>query len=201
MPDSDEAPTERPPTAARILDVAERLFQRRGYNAVSYADLAAELGLTTAAIHYHFPSKGDLGRAVVARYRRANAKKRAAIRNDASTLRARLQRYVELYAGVLADGGMCLCGVLAADEATLPEPVRREVRGFFDDQTDWLTSILAENTDGGASRLPSGCASPRQVADLLLSTIEGAMLTHRSPRNELNTFRASLRCLIDTLAP
>ena len=199
MSDSDEAPTDRSPTAARILDVAERLFQRRGYNAVSYADLAAELGLTTAAIHYHFPSKDDLGQAVVARYRRVNAKQRAAIRTETSALRARLQRYAELYAGVLADGGMCLCGVLAADEATLPEPVRREVRGFFDDQTDWLTSILAEDTDGGAGL--DGCASPRQVADLLLSTIEGAMLTHRSPRNELNTFRASLRCLIDTIAP
>lgn len=198
MPDSDEAPTDRSPTAARILDVAERLFQRRGYNAVSYADLAAELGLTTAAIHYHFPSKDDLGEAVVARYRRANAKQRAAIRTETGALRARLQRYAELYAGVLADGGMCLCGVLAADEATLPEPVRREVRGFFDDQTDWLTSIFAEETDV-TTRL-EGCESPRQAAELFLAAIEGAMLTHRTPRNELNAYRSSLRCLIDTIA-
>jgi AcrR family transcriptional regulator len=34
-------------TAARILDSAERLVQSRGFNGFSYADVAAELGVTT----------------------------------------------------------------------------------------------------------------------------------------------------------
>jgi hypothetical protein len=89
--------------------------------------------------------------------------------------------------------------VLAADHATLPAEVRREVQGFFDDQTDWLTSILAEGADVTA-RL-EGCESPRQAAKLFLAGIEGAMLTHRTPRNQLRTYRATLRGLIDTIAP
>jgi len=185
-------------TATRILDAAQDLVQRRGYNAVSYGDLAAELDLTTAAIHYHFPSKADLAQAVVARYRRANAEERAAIRTRTDSLRERLTQYVDLYADVLKDGGLCLCGVLAADNATLPAEVRREVQGFFDDQTDWLTSILAEGAD--VDRRLKGCESSRQAAQLLLAAVEGAMLTHRSPRNELRSYRATLRCLIDTLA-
>jgi len=192
------AEEDHPRTATRILDAAQDLVQRRGYNAVSYGDLAAELDLTTAAIHYHFPSKADLGQAVVARYRRANAEERAAIRTRTDTVRERLEQYVDLYADVLAGGGLCLCGVLAADAATLPSEVHREVQGFFDDQTDWLTSILAEGTD--AERRLEGCESPRQVAELFLAAVEGAMLTHRTPRNELRTYRATLRCLIDTIA-
>ena len=192
------AEEDRPRTATRILDAAQDLVQRRGYNAVSNGDLAAELDLTTAAIHYHFPSKADLGQAVVARYRRANAEERAAIRARTDTVRERLEQYVDLYADVLAGGGLCLCGVLAADAATLPSEVHREVQGFFDDQTDWLTSVLAEGPDVTA-RL-KGCESPRQAAELFLATVEGAMLTHRTPRNELNAYRASLRCLIDTIA-
>ncbi len=196
----EDAPdTDRTSTATRILDTAQALVQRRGYNAVSYGDLAAELDLTTAAIHYHFPSKADLGQAVVARYRRANAEERAAIRARTDAIRERLTQYVDLYAGVLKDGGLCLCGVLAADNATLPAEVRREVQGFFDDQTDWLTSILAEGADVTA-RL-EGCESPRQAAQLFLAAIEGAMLTHRTPRNQLRTYRATLRGLIDTIAP
>jgi len=197
MQDSDVPSTESSPTADRILDVAQERIQRRGYNAVSYGDLADELDLTTAAIHYHFPSKADLGQAVVARYRHVNAEKRTAIRAQTDALRARLEQYVELYASILADGGLCLCGVLAADEATLPETVCREVQGFFDDQTDWLTSILAEGKTGDAGL--EGCESPRRVAEVFLATIEGGMLTHRSPRNELNAYRASLRGLIDTI--
>ena len=35
--------TVEPDTASRILDVAERLVQSRGFNAFSYADVAGEL--------------------------------------------------------------------------------------------------------------------------------------------------------------
>ena len=48
-------------TAERILDVSERLIQVRGFNAFSYADVAAELDVTKASLHYHFPRKGELG--------------------------------------------------------------------------------------------------------------------------------------------
>ena len=55
-------------TAARILDVAEQLVQVRGFNGFSYADIAAELQITKAALHYHFASKADLGEALISRY-------------------------------------------------------------------------------------------------------------------------------------
>src|SRR5271170_7068139 len=54
--------------ARAILDVAEQLAQTRGYNGFSYADIAAELGVTKASLHYHFPSKAELGRALIVRY-------------------------------------------------------------------------------------------------------------------------------------
>src|SRR5271167_2757692 len=52
-------------TAARALDVAERLVQVRGFNAFSYADVSRELGLSTAALHYHFAGKAELGEALI----------------------------------------------------------------------------------------------------------------------------------------
>ena len=55
-------------TAARILDIAEQLVQVRGFNAFSYADIAAQLKITKAALHYHFAGKAELGEALIARY-------------------------------------------------------------------------------------------------------------------------------------
>ena len=55
-------------TPARILDIAERLVQIRGFNGFSYADVAAELQITTAALHYHFTGKPQLGLALIDRY-------------------------------------------------------------------------------------------------------------------------------------
>ncbi len=60
--------TARTDTADRILDLAERLVQTRGFNGFSYADIASELGVTKASLHYHFPTKAELGRRLISRY-------------------------------------------------------------------------------------------------------------------------------------
>ena len=49
-------------TSQRILDIAERLVQTRGYNGFSYADIAQALKVTKASLHYHYPAKADLGK-------------------------------------------------------------------------------------------------------------------------------------------
>ena len=47
-------------TRQRILDIAGELFARQGYTGTSIADIARELGTTTAALYYHFPSKSAI---------------------------------------------------------------------------------------------------------------------------------------------
>jgi AcrR family transcriptional regulator len=47
-------------TKQRILAIAAELFARQGYTGTSIADIAHELGTTTAALYYHFPSKADI---------------------------------------------------------------------------------------------------------------------------------------------
>src|SRR5271169_1858862 len=117
------------PTAAAtaILDVAERLAQTRGYNGFSYADIAAQLLITKASLHYHFPSKAELGRALIVRYRVAFENALEVIANEPADARMKLQRYVDLYCQVLVADRMCLCGMLAAEYATLPLPMQVEL--------------------------------------------------------------------------
>jgi AcrR family transcriptional regulator len=47
-------------TRQRILAIAADLFARQGYTGTTIADIARELGTTTAALYYHFPSKADI---------------------------------------------------------------------------------------------------------------------------------------------
>src|ERR1039457_3382281 len=111
-----------PPTAAAtaILDVAERLAQTRGYNGFSYADIAAKLGVTKASLHYHFPSKAELGRVLIARYQSVFGAALEAIDQRALKPPEKLRQYVGLYDAVMRNDRMCLCGMLAAEYATLP---------------------------------------------------------------------------------
>ena len=165
-------------TAERILDLAERLIQTRGYNGFSYADIAQDLGIRKASLHHHFPTKSDLGRRLLERYHDRFLGALAGIDARVKKPRARLQAYAGLYEGVLRDGErMCLCGMLAADFTTLPKAIREEVRRFFDVNEAWLAGVLA---DGRRDRSLKVSGPVDAEARVLLDGFEGAMLVART---------------------
>src|SRR5580698_629647 len=90
-------------TATQILDVAERLVQVRGFNGFSYADVAAELKITKAALHYHFAGKAELGEALVARYATRFTEALREVEARAPEASARLDAYADLYLDVLRE--------------------------------------------------------------------------------------------------
>lgn len=185
-----------PTTAARaILDAAEGLAQKRGYNGFSYADVAAQIGVTKASLHYHFPSKAQLGRALIERYHVAFAEALGTIDHEADGPCEKLQRYVDLYDAVLQNDRMCLCGMLAAEYATLPEPMQTQLQLFFDANERWLTTVLEEGCRAGQFAFKAGA---NERARVLLGALEGAMLIARS-YGELRRFRVAADFLLADL--
>jgi TetR/AcrR family transcriptional repressor of nem operon len=166
-----------PDTSQRILDTAERLVQTRGFNGFSYADVAAALKVTKASLHYHFPTKAELGHRLIARYETAFLKALAEIDRTASDARDKLRRYAKIYADVLRDDRMCLCGMLAAEYATLPKPMKDEMRHFFDENERWLVRVLEEGRAAGNLRFTGPALD---VARALVGSLEGAMMIARS---------------------
>lgn len=184
--------TNEKPTAERILDIAERLVQTRGFTNFSYADIAAELGITKASLHYHFPGKAELGQAVIARYGERFAEALREIDRTVPDARAKLEAYAGLYADVLRGNRMCMCGVLAGEYETLPDPMRAAVIRFFDDNQTWLVHVLDE---GLQDRTLEFSGSKEDVAQTVLVTLEGAMLVAR-PYGDLGRFTATSQQLI-----
>jgi TetR/AcrR family transcriptional repressor of nem operon len=183
-------------TADRILDVAEGLVQTRGYAAFSYADIAQVLRIRKASVHYHFASKGELTRAVAARYRAgfSAALQELEVRYPDPT--RRLTRYVRLFQDALRAGDhMCLYGMLASDSETLPEPVRAELHRFLADQEVWLAKLLTEGRTAGAFRFEG---TPAAQASGLLAGLEGAMLLARA-RRDVPRFASMALTLVSAL--
>jgi TetR/AcrR family transcriptional repressor of nem operon len=188
-------PTRRD-TAPRILDVAERLVQVRGFNAFSYADVAAELGITKASLHYHFPGKAELGLALITRYAQRFAHALEQIDRDTEGAPTKLTAYAKLYADVLSGQRMCLCGMLAAEYRTLPEPIMKAVVAFFDDNETWLVGVLEQgHTDGTLTFDRSACDTARMI----ISVLEGAMLVAR-PYGDSERFQAAAASLLSALS-
>jgi AcrR family transcriptional regulator len=55
----------RTDTRERILTVAATLFSDKGFNATSIRDISEALGVTKAALYYHFTSKEEILRGIV----------------------------------------------------------------------------------------------------------------------------------------
>ena len=184
-----------PTTAERILKTATRLVQVHGFSAFSYADVAAELGIRKASIHHHFPTKDDLGLALVRQYQAGFAAALMEIdrKNDA---RDKLLAYVRLYDDVLAQGNrMCLCGMLAADSSQLPERTRLALQEFFDSNIAWIASVLAAGKKTKRLRFDG---SPDAMAWTILTTLEGAMLLAR-PYADAKRFRQVAQQLVSRM--
>jgi TetR/AcrR family transcriptional regulator, transcriptional repressor for nem operon len=182
-------------TAERILDVAEKLVQVRGFNAFSYADVAAELGITKAALHYHYPGKGELGHALIARYAERFAAALAEIEPREASAADKLNAYVDLYAGVLRARRMCLCGMLAAEYQTLPEEIRGDIVAFFDHNEAWLARVLEQGRADGSLHFDG---SAPDTARMIIGGLEGAMLVAR-PYGDADHFEKSADTLVATL--
>ena len=182
--------------APAILDVAEALVQRKGFNRFSYADVAAELHVTRASIHYHFAGKADLGEALIVRYGERFGAALADIDERLDDEGDKLAAYAELYAGVLADDRMCLCGMLAAEYATLPDGMQHAVETFFADNQRWLETVLESGRRRGTLAFDGAAAD---AAQLILSGLEGATLVAR-PFGGVERFRAAARALLAPFA-
>jgi len=164
-------------TPSRILDVAERLVQTRGFNGFSYADIAVEVGITKASLHYHFATKAELGRRLIARYSEQFTRALQGISARLPAAAARLRAYVKLYSDVLTDERMCLCGMLAAEYSTLPAPMQSALRAFFEMNESWLAELLEAGRREGTLALQTTAAD---AARMLVGALEGEMLVARA---------------------
>lgn len=165
-------------TYTRILDSAQSLIVSRGYNAFSYADISAVVGVGKATIHHHFPGKADLVVAVIARYRQATEDGMGAMAAHEPCADRRLAGYVGFWEQCIRDNSapFCIAALLAAELPSLPPEVAAQVKAHFDE----LTARLAGFIDEGLRKGELASAEDAQLdARILVATVHGAMLAAR----------------------
>lgn len=164
-------------TADQLLDEAQRLIQTVGYNAFSFRDLAESVNVKTASVHYHFPTKSDLGVALMRRYTDQLLEELDGISQRARTAKTKLTRFVDAYRRTLASGDrICVCGSLAAEINTLEPQLRDEVQRYFDLSVSWVEAVIREGFETGEWGYgPSDAPHPAALAKTLVSGLQGAM--------------------------
>jgi TetR/AcrR family transcriptional repressor of nem operon len=141
-----------------IMDAAERRMQQGGFGGFSFREIAADVGIKSSSVHYHFPTKEDLAAAVIRRWAEYTSEFiDKELEKDPDPVRV----WTKAFRGTaFSDARMCPCTVLGAASQDLPKQVAKEVRGFFKMCQD---KLVAEGL------------SPSNAAEVL-STITGALI-------------------------
>jgi TetR/AcrR family transcriptional repressor of nem operon len=166
-------------TSDDILASARSLIMNGGYNGFSYADIAEVVGIRKASIHHHFPSKVDLVRTLVQRYREEAEAGLAGLERNVRNPVELLNAYAGFWARCIEDASIpfCVCALLASELPALPPEVAVEVKAFFRFLSAWLTAVMERGSKEGALKLSS---EPRIEAEAFMASVHGAMLSARA---------------------
>jgi TetR/AcrR family transcriptional repressor of nem operon len=184
-------------TADAILNSARASIVAGGYNGFSYADIADVVGIRKASIHHHFPTKVDLVRALLKRYREEAEAGMAEIERGCPDAIDQLSAYTGYWEACIGepDTSYCVCALLATQIPVLPQEISQELREYFLTLSTWLASVLDRGARQGNIHF-SGSA--QSEAETFMATVHGAMLSARA-YGDPGMFSAITRPAIDRL--
>lgn len=166
-----------------ILEAARRAAQSHGYAGLNFRELASEVGIKGASIHYHFRTKADLGAAVARRYWENSDATLEALWNRCADPAEWLRQYPNTFRQSLeSDNRICLCSFMSAEYDDLPESVTKEVQAFADVNIKWLSRAVSGETNMSAEE------SERRARSIF-AAVSGAQLMARS-RADIAVFDA-----------
>lgn len=185
----------------RILQAASDMLYRRGYIATSVDDIIAAAGVSKSNFYYHFPSKEDLGLAVLSIRRDAlESLLSETLRSPGHPATYRLARFIaELADGQTAQAGKhgCPFGNLVAEMTEHSERIRCFLSGVFEDvKADVAVLVQRGQADGDFRR---DVPAP-ELANFIVQAIQGMHLLAKCNR-DAETVRPSARVLLQLLAP
>lgn len=181
-------------TVDKIVLQAEAYIRTQGYNGFSFRDIAKDIGIKSASIHYHFPSKSDLAQEVAKRYVKRFFTALEEAQEQGKTDIEQLQLFISLFRNALEnDEKMCLCGMIAAELDGLPAAVVTEAKTFFKCSLVWLNQVI--------ERIHAAYPAQQRLAsaETILSTLEGALLLARIMKSP-ELFTQATAALEDSLA-
>jgi len=174
-------------TKVKILTLAAAFTQERGFGGFSYLDLAAEIGIKAASIHYHFKCKDDLAIALVEYTHEQHTLGFQDIDSLIESPKKRLEEAIKYFQQYVVENKFCLCGMLVAELNSVSDAVSDCLIKYFEDFQNWIAKQLAL----------MGKTTPDSLAMQFLAALEGSLILARV-RKDPKIVREALTSFIDS---
>ena len=184
-------------TREQLLAAAADLLQRVGYASFSFRDLADAVGIRAASVHYHFPTKADLGVALVDWFRAQSDPQMAALCHAYPNIRERLLALADHVAEHTCTGDKsCPINLLLGEFSVLPENLQIKVRAWVDDCLAGMAAWLEQGRQAGELKFPGDAI---YQARMVWSVIEHGTQLSRTQADQ--SFRSLIQHLVATMTP
>lgn len=158
-----------------LLSLACDALQKGGVSSFSFRDLAAEAGIKSSSVHYHFKNKNDLFREIIVNFRESVSGILQELADSATSLEELLYGTISFFEQVLDDDKFCVCGMLAAEMRHLDEEAVSELKETFQQLEKWLS----QNIQSYDIEMDKAVA----IAKVMISSLEGSLLIDRLMQN------------------
>lgn len=163
----------------RIIEEANKLLVEKGYNAFSYKNITEKIDIKTSSIHYHFPTKSDLGIAII--HKHQEAFEHTILKTNEKTPIEKINKLFLYYKRLVAEEKVCIVGALTSDINTLDEPLRKELLIFTDKIIQWTNSILEDGQNQKVFKiLPNSELKAKQIIASLMAFAQFARIEKKT---------------------
>jgi TetR/AcrR family transcriptional regulator, transcriptional repressor for nem operon len=165
-------------TRARIIEQSAPLFNKQGYAGTALSDLMEATGLQKGGIYRHFESKEELAaEAFDYAWRKAVELRThgvASTPNAVDRLKRMIENFVELRTGLVPGGCPLMNTAIDSDDGNAV--MRERARGAL---RNWQTRLATIVKQGVKDRQIRKGVEPEQLAALVISQLEGALMISR----------------------
>lgn len=166
-------------TRERLVTATNELFRRRGYHGTGLKEITTAAAATTGSLYHYFPGgKRELARAVLIESGESYRQLFELIADEADSAADGVLSFFDGAAQVLEDSDfidLCPIGTVAREVASTDEDLRLVAATVFD---SWVDSAARRLERDGIDP-----ATARELAEVLVTTLEGGFLLARSRRD------------------
>ncbi len=177
-------------TKEEIVRIGTELIKSHGYNAFSYADIAAKLQVRNAAIHYHFRGKEDLLSEIIDQYIELYISLDKQLKAVGASATVALEKFIERYSCLVDANSICIIGSIASDYSTLPFSVKKKVNQLVSLVLKLVEQTLAAGKRSGEFKFQE---TPKTQTLLLMTNLAaGVQLARITGKKEYDTIKQAI---------
>lgn len=165
----------------RLIEHAEDVFRRRGFNAASVREITEVAGVPKGSFYNHFASKQDLAAEIVLRYTRSTD---FSVLQGVGSALVRLHRHLTSQIERIRTSGVefgSLLSTFASEGVTAGDQVRGAVREALD---SWTGAIALTIEEGQATGEITTDRPAAVLAAFLLDLLQGATLRAKATEDQ-----------------